>query len=113
MIGLVHFVDIENVASFVPDWLPFHLGWAYLTGAGSLAAAVALTFGIVPRLAATLEAVMLGCITVFTWGAMLDTGRTATTAFLISAALTAGTWVVAETYRDVPWLGRGRPVWRV
>jgi len=108
MLGQVHLLNLEGVAGFVPAWLPYHVAWAFLTGVASFAAAAGMTFGVFPRLAATLETIMLGCITLFTWGALLDTGRTAVTAFLISAALTAGTWLVADTYRGVPWLARGR-----
>lgn len=108
MEGLVHFLNIPDVARFVPAWLPFHVAWAYLTGAGFMAAAAGLLFGVLPRLAANLLAFQLGCITLFTWGALLDTGRTACTAFLISAAITAGVWIVADTYRGVPWSASGR-----
>ncbi len=108
MEGLVHFLDIPGVASFVPAWLPFHAAWAYLTGTGFMAAAAAMLFGVLPRLGASLLALQLGCITVFTWGALLDTGRTACTAFLISAAITAGAWLVADTYRGSPWFSIGK-----
>ena len=39
MIGLSHFVYHDLTASLVPKWMRFPLGWTYLTGAGSLAAA--------------------------------------------------------------------------
>jgi uncharacterized membrane protein len=67
MIGLSHFVYPDLTASLVPKWLPFPLGWTYLTGAGSLAAAAGMLFGIFPRLAANLEAVMLWIITLLVW----------------------------------------------
>lgn len=57
--GLSHFVYAEVTAKMVPSWLPGHVGWAYLTGAGHIAAALAILLGILPRLAATLEAVMV------------------------------------------------------
>jgi len=108
MEGLVHFMGIKAVADFVPAWLPFHVAWAYLTGAGFMAAAASMLFAVLPRFGVSLLAFMLGCITLFTWGALLDTGRTATTAFLISALITAGAWVVADTYRGAPWSASGR-----
>src|SRR5438876_7612925 len=43
------------------------LGWTYLTGAGSLAAAAGMLFGVYPRLAANLEAAMLWIITLLVW----------------------------------------------
>ena len=58
-IGLSHFVYAEVTAKLVPSWLPGHLAWAYATGAGHLAAALGLLLGVLPRLAATLEALMV------------------------------------------------------
>lgn len=58
-IGLSHFVYAPLTASLVPSWLPAHFAWAYLTGAGHLAAGLALLFGVVPRLAATMETLMV------------------------------------------------------
>lgn len=111
MEGLVHFSDIKGVASFVPSWLPFHVAFAYLTGAGFVAAAAGMLFGVLPRLATNLLAFQLAfqlaCITFLTWGAILDTGRTACTAFFISALITGGAWLVADTYRGVPWAASG------
>jgi hypothetical protein len=51
---------------------------------------------------------MLGVITLIYWARELPTGRTATTAFLISAAIASGVWVLADTYRNVSWLARGQ-----
>lgn len=107
MEGLVHFSDIQGVASFVPAWLPFHVAFAYLTGFGFVAAAAGMLFGVLPRLATHLLAFQLACITFFTWGMLLDTGRTACTAFFISALITGGAWIVADSYRGVPWLASG------
>jgi uncharacterized membrane protein YphA (DoxX/SURF4 family) len=56
--GLSHFAYAEITAKMVPAWLPFPLAWAYLTGAGHLAAGLALVSGVKARLAAGLEAAM-------------------------------------------------------
>ena len=92
-------------------WLPSSVDWVYLSGIGSLAASLALLFGVWPRLAATLEAAMMGVITICFWGPWLQTGRTATTAFLISSLIAASIWIVADTYRGVRWLAIGHPAW--
>jgi len=111
MIGLEVIADAAKTgSSILPpwlQWLPYPAGWAYLSGVGSFAACFGLLFGVFPRLAATLEAAMLGTIAVIYWGPWLHTGRTATTAFLISWAIAAGVWLLADTYRGVPWLARG------
>ncbi|MGA9852832.1 MAG: DoxX family protein [Gammaproteobacteria bacterium] len=95
------------------QWLPHPMAWACLTGIGSFAACLGLLFGVWPRLAAATEAAMLGLITVAYWAPDLYTGRTATTALIISFLITAGVWLVADTYRGVPWFATRRPVWKV
>jgi len=102
MIGLSHFIYAHETAAFVPSWLPFPLGWAWLTGAGSFAACVGLLFGVWPRLAATLEAAMLSVITLLVWGAGVvkaPQDRTQWTGLMISAAIASGAWLVADSCR--------------
>lgn len=92
--------------------LPHPMAWAILSGAGSIAACLGILFGICPRLAATLEALMVAVIGIVYWGPDLYTGRTATTAFIITLLVAAGAWVVAETYRAQRWFATGRPLWK-
>jgi uncharacterized membrane protein len=111
MIGLSHFAYAAFTATLVPGWLPFPLGWVYLTGACSLAAAAGLAFAVLPRLAANLEAVMLWLITLLVWIPQLAASPKAQgnwSEFLISVAIATGAWLVADTYRDVPWLASGK-----
>lgn len=110
MIGLSHFVYHDMTASLVPKWMSFSLGWTYLTGTASLAAAAGMLFGIYPRLAANLEAAMLWIITILVWVPRLastpaDQGTSSE--FVISCGIATGAWLVAETYRAVPWLASG------
>ena len=79
--------------------LPHPAAWAVLTGACSIAACLALLFNVVPRLAATLEAAMVALIGLAYWAPALHTGRTATTAFIITMLVSAGIWLVADSYR--------------
>lgn len=115
MIGVDVIVDAVKAGDKVMQpWLqvlPDPVAWACFTGICSIATALALLFGIWPRLAATLETFMLGLIAVVYWAPDLYTGRTATTAFIISFLIAAGVWLVADSYRNVRWLGNGRPVW--
>ncbi len=105
-IGLSHFVYIKETADFIPAWIPWHVGWAYLTGAGSIATSVAVLLAIWPRLAATLEASMLSVITLLVWlpGVIAAPGNDSVTPFLMSTAIASGAWVVADSYRGVGWL---------
>ena len=58
--GLCHYVYADITASMVPEWLPERHFWAYLTGAGHLAAGLALISGVLARLAARMLGVMMG-----------------------------------------------------
>jgi uncharacterized membrane protein len=107
-IGLAHFFYPAQTIGLMPAWLPWHLGFAYLTGAASLIAAVAVLLGLWPRLATTLEAVMLSVITVVIWlpGLVAAPGNGSWTPFLMSSAIACGAWAVVDGYRTAPWSGR-------
>lgn len=65
--GWSHFVYPDYTASMVPGWLPGHLALAYFTGLGHVAAGIAIVFGIIPRLAAVLEAIMMSLFALLVW----------------------------------------------
>ena len=98
-IGLSHLVYADITAGYVPHWLPYRLGWAYLTGAGQIASGLGVLFGVLPRVAAGAEA---GQITLYTLLVWLPTifatpkARLAWTGFFISWILGAAAWVVAQ-----------------
>lgn len=104
-IGLSHFFYVDQTAALVPSWLPWRVGWAYLTGAGSLAASLAILTGICARPAAALETAMLAIVTVLVWMPGLAPAPNGlqfqVTGFLISAMIAAGAWNVASTYGRV------------
>jgi len=97
-IGLSHFFYLQPTIGFVPKWLPFPVFWAYLGGAGHIAAGLAVLVGVVPRLAATLEGAMIGVFTVLVWlpGVLASPGnRLQWTGMLMSWIIGAAAWVVA------------------
>jgi len=106
-IGLSHFFYLPQTIGFVPGWMPYPAFWACLTGAGDIAAGLGILLGIFPRLAASLEAAMLMAITLLVWlpGAVATPGDASLTPLLMSAAIAAGAWVVADSYRALPWRG--------
>jgi uncharacterized membrane protein YphA (DoxX/SURF4 family) len=60
--GCAHFNCIDFTAGMVPAWIPpSPVFWAWATGAGHLAAGLALVSGIQARLAASLLAGMMAC----------------------------------------------------
>jgi uncharacterized membrane protein len=97
-VGLSHFVYARETIGFVPAWLPFRPGWAYLTGAGHIAAGLGVLVGVFPRLAATLEAAMIGVFTALVWVPLVvkePTSQLNWTGFLVSWTIAAAAWVVA------------------
>lgn len=107
LIGLEHIVYAKETAAMVPGWLPYPLAWAYITGLAHIAAGLAITFDRLPRLAATLEAWMMGGFTVLVWIPSVTAApsqRFAWTGLAISTVITAAGWIVAASYRHVPWL---------
>ena len=102
--GLAHFAYLEETAALVPGWLPAHVAWVILTGSAYLAAGAAVLTGAGARLAAALAAVQMGLFTLLVWAPRVAKGSAS--AFqrdetLISLALTAAAWVLADSYRGL------------
>ena len=99
-IGISHIVYVQATADLVPAWLPYRQGWAYLTGAGHIAAGLGVLFSVFPRVAAFAEAAMIGAFTILVWGPKIvaePKSRLNWTAFFISWAIAAAAWAVAQT----------------
>ena len=101
-IGLGHLAYVDITAKLVPEWLPFRVGWAYLTGLGQIACGLGVLFLICARAAALIETSMIALFALLVWGptswfssaskaAGLPAGpRFALTAFFI-------TWIVGAS----------------
>jgi len=104
--GFSHFFYVNMTTPLVPAWLPLHDAWAHITGSAYLAAGVAIVTGIFARLASALVALQIALITLLVWAPRVAAGIEATqwTETVVSCAITAGAWVMADSYRGTPWL---------
>jgi len=112
--GLAHFLYLESTAPVVPAWLPWHVFWAYFTGAAFIVAGVAMILGLFGRLAAALITLQIALFTLLIWVPRSLTGDLNAFQwgeFVVSIILTACAWVVSDSYRDEGWfvLERSRP----
>jgi uncharacterized membrane protein len=100
--GLSHFFYMELTAPLIPDWLPWHEGWAYFTGVAYALAGIAIVVGVLARWAAILVAIQIALITFIVWPPLaLSHKMTAFQwgEFITSWLLTAAAWIVADSYR--------------
>jgi uncharacterized membrane protein len=104
--GIAHFLYLDATTVLVPGWLPASpVAWAYFTGAAYIAAGIAVVIGVYGKLAATLSALETGMITLLVWVPIAVAGHPTEfqwAEIVVSVALTAGSWVIADSYRDRP-----------
>jgi uncharacterized membrane protein len=105
--GIAHFVFAKETASLVPAWLPLHLAWAYATGCAFIAAGLAIIAAVRARLAATLSALQIGLFTLLVWVPIVMRGSKDAFVWsetVISVTLSVSAWLVADSYRVMPWM---------
>jgi uncharacterized membrane protein YphA (DoxX/SURF4 family) len=110
--GWSHFVYADYTASMVPAWLPARMGFAYFTGLCHIAAGVGITLGVVPRLAAALEAIMMTLFGLLVWvptflaqprPAWATPPENQWSELVVNLLLATSAYIVAISLRDRPW----------
>jgi uncharacterized membrane protein YphA (DoxX/SURF4 family) len=105
-LGLSHFVYSAGTAGMIPAWIPAHLGFAYFTGLCHFAAGLGVLLGVFPRLAATLEAVMISLFVLLLHipGAAAEpTSRMQWTMVFVATALAGAVWANAASLKETAW----------
>ena len=105
--GLAHFIYPKPTAVLVPSWLPGSMFWAYFTGITFIVAGVAIVIGVFARLAASLSALQMGLFGLLVWVPLVTKGSLSAFQWgevVVTVALTAAGWVIADSYRGTPWL---------
>jgi uncharacterized membrane protein YphA (DoxX/SURF4 family) len=110
--GWSHFAYADYTAGMVPAWLPGRLGFAYFTGLGHVAAGIGIIVGIVPRLAATLEAIMMSLFGLLVWvpsffaqprPAWATPPQNQWSELVVNLVLAATAWIVATSLKNRVW----------
>ena len=106
--GLAHFLYMEATAPLIPDWLPWHVGLAYFTGAAFIAAGLSAITGVAARLGVALSALQMALFGLIVWIPRVLSGNLSEFQrgeAIQTWVLTAGAWIVADSLRDKSWLG--------
>ena len=107
--GLSHFAYLSLTVPLVPGWLPQPLFWAYFTGSVYIATGFLIVTGLAVRLGAVISAVQIALITLLVWGPVMLKGSLSFESLdepVVSWALTAAAFVVAESLPGQPWFHR-------
>lgn len=104
--GVVHLMYRAAIAGMIPDWMPLHDLWPWVTGAANIAAGLGILTGVLGRWAATLAGLMFA-----SWIALVHiphliaapTDRAEWTAVGLNLALIGVLWIVqGDAWRRTP-----------
>ena len=110
--GTEHFTRTKLIATLVPDWIPWHLFWAYFVGACFIAAGFSLATRIQARLSASLLALTFFLFVLLMdapgWARHLD-NRFAAALMLRELSFGSGALALAASLTG-PWRERGTQI---
>ena len=105
--GLAHFMYLDATTVLIPNWLPWHVALAYFTGATFIAAGVAVSVDVFAPLAAALSTLQMALFSLIVWVPRAVAGNLnefQRGEVISTFVLTAGAWMVADSYRGTPLL---------
>ena len=99
--GVDHFFILGFIASLIPNWIPFHMFWAWFTGAAFIAAGLSIAMGWKARLGAAWLGIMF-----FLWFVLLHAPRVLSaprshdpnewSSAFIALGICGGSWICAS-----------------
>lgn len=99
--GVDHFFILGFIASLIPNWIPFHMFWAWFTGAAFVAAGLSIATGWKARWGATWLGIMF-----FLWFVLLHAPRVLSaprshdpnewSSAFIALGICGGSWICAS-----------------
>ena len=99
--GIDHFLYANDVADYIPKWIPNRLVWAYFAGAGLLGSGVAIILKVKPQLSATLLGTMI-----FIWVIILHIPKAIASPFAnMGSEVTSG--LIALAYSGIAFVIAG------
>jgi uncharacterized membrane protein len=103
--GVAHFLYIPFTASMIPEWIPQRVFFAWLTGAGHIAGGLSIVTRIIPRIGATLLAIMFSGFVLLVHVPRIAANVGARIEWhLLSTALllTGAAWITASVFWRTP-----------
>lgn len=100
VISISHFEYAFSNPARTPPWIPFYVGLTFLTGVAHIAAGIGIVTRIASRLAATLEAIMIGLFALILHVPLIffqPTNRGYWTALFIATACSGASFIVASS----------------
>ena len=100
VISISHFVYAFSKPARTPPWIPFYVSLTFLTGVAHTAAGIGIISRIASRLAATLEAIMIGLFALILHVPLIffqPTNRGYWTGLFIATACSGASFIVASS----------------
>jgi uncharacterized membrane protein len=100
VISISHFAYAFSKPARTPPWIPFYVALTFLTGVAHIAAGIGIVARISARLAATLEAIMIGLFALILHVPLIfiqPTNRGYWTALFIATACSGASFIVASS----------------